>query len=58
MAQKNNIQTIRKEMIDKACEWLLNHFEDREYWGRDNEGDYIDFESFLEDFKKAMTEQK
>lgn len=26
--------------------------------GCDNEGDYIDFESFLEDFKKAMTEQK
>lgn len=58
MEQKIDIQTIRKEMIDKSCEWLLQHFYDREYWGSDDEGDYIDFESFLEDFKKAITEQK
>lgn len=58
MEQKIDLETIRKEMIDKSCEWLLQHFDDREYWLRDDEGDYIDFERFLEDFKKAMTEQK
>ena len=58
MAQKNNIETIRKEMIDKACEWLDEHFYDREYWFRDDEGEYIEFVTFLDDFKKAMTEQK
>jgi len=48
----------KNEIIDKACEWLSEHFDDRWYWGRDNEGDFIDFETFLNDFKKAMTEQK
>lgn len=58
MEQKIDIQAIRKETIDKACEWLTEHFDDRWYWGRDSEGDFIDFETFLNDFKKAMTEQK
>ena len=44
----------KNEMIDKACEWLSEHFDDSKYWGRD----YVDFTSFVEDFKKAMTEQK
>jgi len=56
MGQKIDIQTIRKEMINKSCEWLLQHFYDREYWGSNDEGDYIDFETFIDDFKKAMTE--
>ena len=54
MGQKNNIETIRKEMIDKACEWLYQHFDDDKYWHRDN----IDSGDLIEDFKKAMTEQK
>lgn len=49
---------LKNELIDKACEWLSEHFDDRWYWGRDSEGDFIDFETFLNDFKKAMTEQK
>lgn len=54
MEQKIDIQAIRKETIDKACEWVSEHFDDRKYWGRD----YVDFTSFINDLKKAMTEQK
>lgn len=54
MGQKIDIEAIRKEMIDKSCEWLSEHFDDSKYWGRD----YVDSTSFIEDFKKAMTEQK
>ena len=41
MGQKNNIETIRKEMIDKSCKWIEQHFYDREYWGCDDEGRYL-----------------
>lgn len=58
MGQKIDIQTIRKEMIDKACEWIEQHFDDIYYWGRDSEGETFDMIEFLKDFKKAMTEQK
>lgn len=44
-------ETIKKELIDKACEWLEMHID---YWIY--EDGYIDITSMLKDFRKAMEE--
>lgn len=43
---------LKNEMIDKACEWLGQHFYDDKYWYRDD----IDSGDLIKDFKKAMEE--
>lgn len=58
MEQKIDIQAIRKETIDKCCEWMDQHYDDRVYWGSNDEGDFLYFYEFIADLKKAMTEQK
>ena len=58
MEQKIDIQAIRKKTIDEVCEWIDQHYDDRCYWGRDDEGDFLYYVEFMEDLKKAMTEQK
>ena len=58
MEQKIDIQAIRKKTIDEVCEWIDQHYDDRRYWGRDDEGDFLYYIEFMEDLKKAMTEQK
>lgn len=43
-----------KTMIDKACEWLSEHFYDEEYQFRDDDGTWIDADLMITDFRKAM----
>lgn len=57
MEQKIDVKAIRKEMIDKAYEWVNQNIDKQYYWLRDSEGPYLDCYSFLNDFKKAMDEQ-
>ena len=45
----------KKEIISKACQWLEQHQEDYnkyDAWG----GEYVDFNSLINDFKKSMEE--
>ena len=45
------VEIARQELIDKACEWLKEHW--REYvWLTDN--DIIHFGHYEHDFKKAL----
>ena len=45
------VEIAREELIDKACEWLKEHW--REYvWLTDN--DIIHFGHYEHDFKKAL----
>lgn len=53
MEQKIDVKAIRKEMIDKAYEWVSQNIDNQDYWFRDS----LDGYSFLNDFKKAMEEQ-
>lgn len=56
MEQKIDIKAIRKEIADKAYEWVEQNIDKEYYWGRDSEGPFLDYYSFLNDFKKAMEE--
>ena len=40
--------------IEKACEWLSEHFYDGCYQFYDNDGMWIDADSMIEDFKNYM----
>jgi L-lactate utilization protein LutC len=53
----------RREMLDKACEWITQHIEDERYKTPDEESyrhgqpyDYFDNNMFIDDFRKAMEE--
>ena len=46
----------KKQLIDKAVEWLSSHFYDAKYQYRDDEGGWTDIDAIIEDFRKAMEE--
>ena len=46
----------KKQMIDKACEWIKQHLYDEAYLFRDNEGTWVDTDLVVDDLKKAMEE--
>lgn len=49
------IAIAKKDIINKACEWLERHKED--YYDYDAWKDvYVNFNMLIEDFKKAMEE--
>ena len=50
------IEVTRKQMIDKACEWIKQHLYDEAYLFRDNEGTWVDTDLVVDDLKKAMGE--
>lgn len=45
----------KKEFISKACKWLEQHKEDYNKYDAWI-GEYVDFNSLITDFKKAMEE--
>ena len=47
------ISIAKKELTNKACEWLSDIDFDMEYWNFENG---FSKEEFIEDFKKAMEE--
>lgn len=50
------IEETRKQMIDKACEWIKQHLYDEAYLFRDNEGTWVDADSLISGLKKTMEE--
>lgn len=55
MAFNEGYECMRSVLIDKACEWLLQHqddYLDYDAW----KGNYTNFERLIVDFKKAMKE--
>lgn len=53
---QKGVKQGKKEMLDKTIEWLKEHFYDRKYEIRDDDGPWIDADVLLEDLKKAMEE--
>ena len=54
-AYSDAIEWARKEVINKACEWIKENFED--YVDVEVSSYYIYDKQFVEDFRKAMEEQ-
>lgn len=48
------VEQGKREILDKACEWLSKHFYDKDYEIRDDEGCWIDADLMITDFRKAM----
>lgn len=49
------IEWARKDLLDKACEWIKENFED--YVDVEVSSYYIYDKQFVEDFRKAMEEE-
>ena len=54
-AYSDAIEWARKEVINKACEWIKENFED--YVDVEVSSYYIYDKQFVEDFRKAMEEE-
>ena len=54
-AYSDAIEWARKDLLDKACEWIKENFED--YVNVEVSSYYIYDKQFVEDFRKAMEEQ-
>ena len=53
-AYSDAIEWARKDLLDKACEWIKENFED--YVDVEVSSYYIYDKQFVEDFRKAMEE--
>lgn len=54
-AYSDAIEWARKDLLDKACEWIKENFED--YVDVEVSSYYIYDKQFVEDFRKAMEEE-
>ena len=54
-AYSDAIEWARKDLLDKACEWIKENFED--YVDVEVSSYYIYDKKFVEDFRKAMEEE-
>ena len=54
-AYSDAIEWARKDLLNKACEWIKENFED--YVDVEVSSYYIYDKQFVEDFRKAMEEQ-